>query len=180
MALFFITGAAGCGKSTICLALKSRGCVAYDTDEDGLSSWQHNQSGHIHPPTTINKEERTETFMQTHSWNASRQKLEKLAEQANDKAIFVCGVADNLEELLDVFTGVFVLVIDETTRKYRLETRTNSDMGRQPHELQYILKERDAMERLSKTNGFITIDATQPTKAIIDEILKHTNRKKSF
>jgi dephospho-CoA kinase len=37
MALIFITGISGAGKSTIAKELSRRGYEVYDTDEDGLS-----------------------------------------------------------------------------------------------------------------------------------------------
>ncbi len=171
MSLFFITGVSATGKSTLTHELRSRGYVAYDTDDDALSRWQHNQTGYIHPKSSVKADQRTEEFLAEHSWNVPREYIEKIADDAGDHEAFVCGVADNMAQLRDLFSGVFALIIDEATLRDRLANRTNNDWGKQPHELEQTLDvHKKALETYAKL-GYTTIDATQSTAKVADDIL---------
>lgn len=44
MALYFIYGVSGTGKTTLMHELRNRGKEAHDTDEDGISDWHDNQT----------------------------------------------------------------------------------------------------------------------------------------
>jgi adenylate kinase family enzyme len=171
MPLYFVTGLAGSGKSSICKELKSRGYEAYDTDDDGFSKWQDIKTGHIHPKSTVKKEDRTVEFLKNHRWNAPKQEVAALATRASDKPIFLCGVADNTKELLQLFDKVLALTIDDKTLTYRLQTRTDNDWGKQPHELRSTLEQNRLSKAFYKKNGYIIIDATQPFSSVVDEIL---------
>ena len=76
-----------------------------------------------------------------------------------------------IDGLLDLFVTVFALSIDENTLKHRLETRTNNDWGKQPHELQWSLEQLSYRQGFYKKAGFMTIDAMQPVKTVVDAIL---------
>ncbi len=173
MSLFFITGISGSGKSEVTRELKARSYEAYDTDDDGLAKWQNNETGYIHPKSSVKQESRTDDFLHSHSWNVSRQDVIKLAERAKDKPIFLCGVADNAHELLDLFSKVFALAIDGDTLKHRLETRTGNNWGKQPHELQWSLKQQESKNKAYRNAGFTIIDAAQPVRKVVDGILKN-------
>ena len=171
MPLFFVTGISGSGKSTVVHELRARGYEAYDTDDDGLSRWHNKQTGYIHPKSSIKKEDRTEEFINSHTWEVPRAEVEKLAQQAINKPIFLCGVSDNATKLVGLFKAVFALTVDEATLIHRLETRTNNEWGKQPHELEQTLSYQDYLNDLYKKMGFIEIDATQPVKTIADNLL---------
>jgi dephospho-CoA kinase len=172
MSLFFITGIAGSGKSAVWQELKSRGFEAYDTDEDGLAKWHNNHNGYVHPKSSVKPEQRTEEFLEIHSWKVPRQEIEELAGSATAKAIFLCGVASNESEIWDLFKAVFELIIDDDTLKHRLLTRTNNDWGKQPHELQKTLDEQHNTDQAQSKFDRIVIDATQSTEVVVDEILQ--------
>lgn len=175
MPLFFITGASGSGKSELTLGLRARGYEAFDTDDDALARWQHTDTGYIHPKSSVKSHQRTEQFLQEHSWNIPREFVEDIALKAKDKPVFICGVAHNIDQLKDLFSTIFALVIDEQTLRHRLATRTNNDWGKQPHELeQSLAAQREAMETYRRL-GYVTIDASQPKEAVIDSILQQVN-----
>ncbi len=172
MALFFITGVSGSGKSELSLALRARGYQAYDTDDDGLARWQNIASGYIHPKSSVKADQRTAEFLAQQRWIVPRQVIEDIGRQAGDKPAFICGVAHNIEELRDLFDAVFALVIDESTLRSRLAVRTNNDWGKQPHELaQSLADQREANETYGKL-GYVSIDARQPADEIVEIILK--------
>ena len=174
MPLFLITGTAGTGKSEVCQALKMRGYEAYDTDEDGLARWQHNKTGHIHPKSSVKAEQRTATFITEHSWNVPRVYFEDLINSSGDKPIFICGSLGNENKVRDLFKLVFALYVDEATLKQRLATRTSSDWGKQPHELEQTLRHHQAIYDRHKNLGDLIIDTSKSLNEVIDEILQDT------
>lgn len=175
MSLFLIAGSAGSGKSTVCRVLKERGFEAYDTDEDGLAKWQHNQTGYVHPKSSVKKEQRTPAFLAEHSWNVPRQEVEELAVRAEHKPIFLCGAIGNQDALRDLFAGIFMLYVDNETLLHRLATRTNNDWGSQPHERELTLQHNQYVYEAHKRLGSIIIDASRPVDAVADDIVEHVS-----
>ena len=172
MALFFVTGISGSGKSTVTNELKSRGYEAYDTDDDGLARWHNNNTGYIHPKSSVKKEDRTDEFLKIHSWIVPRSLVEDLAHRAGNKTIFLCGVAHNEDGIRGLFKAVFELTIDDKTLIRRLTTRTNNDWGKQPHELDQTLANQHNLEELYRKHNPILVDATQPIRIVVDNILE--------
>jgi adenylate kinase family enzyme len=175
MSLFFITGIAGSGKSTVQHELKSRGYEAYDTDDDGFAKWHNNQTDYIYPKSSVKKEDRTEEFLKIHSWKVPRAEVEELVSRAINKTIFLCGVASNEDELRDLFNAVFELIIDDETLIHRLTTRTNNDWGKQPQELKKTLESQHNADKLYRKHNPILIDATQPVDIVVDNIIEKAN-----
>lgn len=171
MGLYFITGNSGTGKSTVCLELRLRGFETLDTDDDALARWQNKQTGYIHPKSSVKSNQRTPDFLNEHAWNVPRQDIVALSSRAQDKDIFICGVANNIEELDDLFNTVFALVVDDDTLSNRLRTRENNDWGKQPHELEQSLAQQRVLSEQYRKLGYLTIDATQPPENVVDQIL---------
>lgn len=171
MPLIYITGISGSGKSSVCMELTKRGYTAYDTDEDGIAYFYHNETNQ---PVTerMSHEERTPEWRSQHTWKALRETVEKLADQAKDKPVFLCGVTNNdADELWDLFSQVFALTMDETTLKQRITERTNNDFGKNPHEFADLLRWQQTATEDYKKLGAILIDATQPIEDVANEIL---------
>ena len=173
MALFFVTGSSGAGKSQITIALRERGYEAYDTDDDALARWQNKSTSYIHPKSSVKAEMRTPEFLAEHDWNVPREYIGKLAENARNKPVFVLGVANNYDALRDLFAHTFALHIDDETMTYRLQTRTNNNWGKQPHELQQSLEAHQGTEERWNRLGYTIIDATQPVDNIVAEIVDY-------
>jgi guanylate kinase len=175
MSLFFITGVSATGKSSITHELRNRGNIAYDTDDDALARWQNNETGYIHPKSSVKPHDRTEEFLKNHSWNVPREFIEKIADENPDANVFVCGVANNMDQIRDLFSDVFALLIDEETLRHRIATRTNNDWGKQSHELQQTLDlHKNAAETYGKL-GYTMIDGSQSLGKVVDEILDKVN-----
>ena len=171
MALFFITGSAGSGKSHVTKELRARGYDAFDTDDDALARWQHKHTGYIHPKSSVKPEMRTPEFLAAHDWNVPREYIETIAENAHDKPVFILGVANNYNVLRDLFALTLALHIDDETMVQRLQTRTNNNWGKQPHELQQSLDAHQGAEERWHKLGYTIIDATQPLDRVVDHII---------
>lgn len=172
MPIFLITGSAGTGKSEVCRALKERDYEAFDIDDDGLARWQHNETGNIHPKSSVSAEQRTADFIKEHSWNVPTDYLAGLASSSGGRPIFICGSLGNEDKVRNLFKIIFALYVDEDTLVHRLASRSNNDWGKQPHELeQTLIAHRNSIKKYNKL-GYITIDADQPIKEVVKAILK--------
>lgn len=171
MSLFFITGVSATGKSSITRELRDRGYTAFDTDDDALARWQNNETGYIHPKSSVKSADRTKEFIDAHSWNVPREYIEKIANDNVDNTGFICGVANNIDQLKDLFSGIFALIIDEDTLRHRITTRTNNDWGKQAHELEQTLETHKAALETYNKLGYVIIDAGQALPNVVDDIL---------
>ena len=171
MSLYLVSGTAGTGKTSACNVLKQRGYEAYDTDDDGLARWQHNETRYIHPKSSVKPEMRTAEFLGQHSWNVPREHIENLTQEAKDHPIFVCGALGNESELHDLFKMVFALYVDDATLLHRLANRTTNDWGKQPQELERTMRYHHRIYDMHRQLGDFVIDASQPLEVIVDEIL---------
>jgi thymidylate kinase len=177
MPLYYITGISGSGKSTVLSELRHRDYEAYDVDEAGpaTAKWHNNVTGFIHPKSSVKKEARTPEFLANHSWKVPRQEVADLAEQAATKKVFLGGAIANESELQDLFSVMFALAIDDDTLKHRLLSRTNNDWGKNPHELDQTLAVNHELDERYKKFGYVVIDASQNTDAVVAQILSYVH-----
>ncbi len=171
MSLIFITGISGSGKSAVWQELKSRGYEAYDVDEDGLAKWHNNDTGYVHPKSSVKAHQRTPEFLASHSWKVPRNEVEELAKHAVDKNVYLCGVVANENELWDLFGKVIALTVDEDTLRHRIKSRTNNDFGKSEHEFEQIIGRQEDAKDSYKKFGHITIDATRPLDEVVDDVV---------
>jgi dephospho-CoA kinase len=171
MSLIFVTGISGSGKSAVWQELKARGYEAYDVDEDGMAKWHNNDTGYIHPKSSVKSHQRTPDFLAAHSWKVPRQEVEELAKQAKDKNIFLCGVVANEKEVWDLFGKVIALTVDEDTLKHRIQSRTNNDFGKSEHEFEQILGWQATVGEAYRKFGHVTLDATRPINQVVDDVV---------
>lgn len=171
MSLFLITGTSGTGKSAVCRVLKDRGYEAYDIDDDGLARWQNDQTGYIHPKSSVKPAQRTPEFIAAHTWVVPRERLEELARNSGDSPVFICGSLGSADRDRDLFEKMIALYVDDDTLVHRLTTRTSNDWGKQPHELEQSLRHHHAIYDTHRAMGGIVIDAAQPVENVVDDIL---------
>jgi dephospho-CoA kinase len=169
MPLFLVTGLPGAGKSTVNAELKARGYKSYDGDEDHLAKWYNIETG---LPVEVKIEECTPDFLLSHCRDISREIVKGLDSEAQNKSVFLCGDPENEAELNDLFSEVFALILDDETRNRRLAARTNNKWGKLPHEREYSEAFGKRWENIRHRLSYISIDATQPIKAIVDQILE--------
>ncbi len=173
MPLVYITGISGSGKSSVCAELKRRGYVAYDTDKDSIAFFYHNDTNE---PVVerVASEDRTPEWRATHTWKAKREDVERLAEEAKGKLIFLCGVTNNdADELWDLFDHVFALTLDEEGLRHRISSRTGNDFGKNPHEFADLLRWQQTASEDYKKLGATLIDATRPLNEVVDGIVQN-------
>jgi hypothetical protein len=140
---YLVEGLSGTGKSSVYEELIRRGYKAVSTDR----AWK------LHADPEV--------------WDEQRALSE--LERSKPDVLFVCGSSRNRARFLPYFTKVFNLRIDDDTMRRRLHERTNNDFGKQPEELELMLRLNRSDH---KPAGAIDVDATQPLDEVVDELLR--------
>jgi hypothetical protein len=140
-----VEGLSGAGKSSVYEELIRRGYKAISTDR----AWKRRDPDG------------------SSTWDY-QQAVSEL-ESPEPEVLFVCGSGRNRDSFLPYFTRIFNLRIDDDTMRRRLRERTNNDFGKQPEELELMLR----LNRSDvKPAGAIDVDATQPLDHVVDELLR--------
>jgi broad-specificity NMP kinase len=173
VALVFINGVPGTGKSAVCDELKRRGYLARDTDGDGFSAWRNKVTGE-YVTEHHDVEHRDQAFLDAHDWITDIDKVAALAEQARTegRTAYLFGSSSNEHEIWNVADQVYCLAVDDDTLRNRLLTRTNNDYGKSDIELQWCLEWNKVVPRQSESVGATVIDATPPVAHVADKLLR--------
>jgi hypothetical protein len=166
MRAFLVTRNPGSGKSSLAQELAGRGRQAIDADNDpNLSHWQDAAGNLVDGPRSPD-----ERWLRSHRrvWRRSRMQ-EVLA--GHDGTVFVCGIARNIDELLDLFDRVFLLHIDGPTQEARLITYDALHPSRSEAGRQEIRDGRAVFEAQMLRLCAIALDGTEQTGWVADQIL---------
>jgi hypothetical protein len=144
---YLVEGLSGAGKSSVYEELIRRGYKAISTDR----AWKH----------------RPDRDTAHSMWHEQRAVGE--LESPDPEVLFVCGSSRNRDRFLPYFAKVFNLRIDDDTMRRRLEERTNNDYGKEPEEVELMLRLNRSDQ---KPAGAIDVDATQPLDQVVDELLR--------
>lgn len=172
MSACLVTGNPGSGKSDLAAELSARGLVALDPDHDPqLSYWDDGCGGKVYledGPTTPDRQ-----WLQSHRWVWGRRRMEALLAE-DDAPIFVCGIALNIDEVVDLVDAVFLLEIDAGTQEARLASHDEQHPpGRGEAGRQQIRDGRLTFQAHMRGLGAVALDGTAPTPAVADELLAH-------
>lgn len=172
MPLFWVTGSAGTGKSSVSTALREKGYISYDVDNDGLARWTNLQTGFVHPKSSVKPEDRTLEFIKAHGWFVPRQTLEEAHKEAEGKIGFICGALDNYDDLSDLFSGIIALFVNDDILVSRLSTRSSREWGAQEHELRQTLERHHVVYDHWKSMGAVVIDSSSPLDQVVNEVIE--------
>jgi hypothetical protein len=165
VALVFVIGISGSGKSTVCNELTRRGYLARDSDS--FSRWRAKSTGEL-----VGPHERDDAFVEQHDWVIDIDEVAALAEAAGDGTAYLCGSASNEDEVWPFASQVICLAIDDDTLRERLRTRTTNDFGKSDYELGLCLEWNATAAEDNAAHGATVIDATQPLAVVVDEVLR--------
>jgi dephospho-CoA kinase len=173
MALFYVTGTPGTGKSTIQKALTRMGYEAHDLDESRFGGPYNKATDRlaIMPPV----DERTPQWFDAHEWRVSRSAVEALKENSKDKTVFICGTATTENLIWDLFDKIFYLNINEATLRSRIANRQDNDFGKTEHELERILERYHEAQKKLKDLNVIEIDANGSVDSVTSAIYETIN-----
>jgi dephospho-CoA kinase len=171
VALVYVTGISGAGKSAVCGELRRRGFEAHDTDQDENAVWVNRTTGQV--TAVAGADERSRPgWLEDQEWRVVPSKVQALAERADGRLVFLCGSTANEDEVWHLFSRVIYLAIDEQTLRDRLESRTSNDFGKAPKELEAILSWHQVGEADYLRFGAVVVNATLPLHEVVDKILE--------
>lgn len=170
MAIVLITGNPGSGKTELARALTRLGHTALDADE--IAHWESEDGAEVTAP-----EQQTAEWLQCHHWVWGRATLaaaiDEHAAQGGD--LFVCGIAIDQFELMDLFDIVFLLSLDDATQHQRLNTPANA--SRNAAQRAQIVAGRVVFEQQARAAGAVALDATKPTPVLAREVLQEVAQR---
>jgi len=86
--------------------------------------------------------------------------------------VFVCGIALNIHEVVDLFERIFLLRIDADTQEQRLLAYdTMNPPGRYEAGRQQSREGRPIFESQMLELGAVALDGTAPTSRVADQLL---------
>ena len=166
-----IAGCSGAGKSAVAAVLARRGLVAIDSDDDPFLARFVDPAGAVVAEAPAAPDL---AWLARHSWAWDPARLDELIRAAAPATLYVCGGADNQQEVADRFTQVFLLEIDEPTMLARIDARQDNDWGRIGDTREYLRRKLPELQDRLRASGAIPIDARQPLDQVADAILSHT------
>jgi hypothetical protein len=167
---FLVTGNPGSGKSALATELFRRGLRAIDPDHDPELSFWLDSAGH-RVDQASGPARPDEQWLGTHRWVWGRDRMREIL-AGPGQPVFICGIATNAGELLDLFDRVFLLRIDGPTQEARLDAHdADHPPGRSEAGRREIREGRPVFEAQLLRRGAIPIDATRPTTEVADELL---------
>ena len=166
MTVVLITGNPGAGKSELARELRRLGYATLDGDDiahyetaEGLPAGE--------PPT-----EMTDEWLHDHRWVWGRAAVAAATagHRSNEGHFFLCGIAMDQDELLDLIDVVFLLSIDEQTQVRRLDTPSNA--GRNAAQRRQIIDGRPVFEQQVRALGAVVLDGASPTSLLAARVLQ--------
>lgn len=169
MPLVYITGIETAGKTTACNELINRGFEAYDIDE-GIAHYYDKTSGE-QSEWLSSADQRTPEWHQRNAYMMDRAHVQRLADEAKNKLIFLCGTTQHDEVVLDLFDKVVYLYLDEPTLKQRMSNRLSTEFAFSTEEQVAVLSWHKSSEDGYRERGASMVDATLPVEQVADAIL---------
>lgn len=143
-----ITGNPGSGKTAMVAELTRLGYAAVDTDDE-VAGWASARDGR--------------------RWVWDRTRLEQVIRRhaPDGGLVFMCGIAMNQRDVLDVFKQVFLLSLDQETQISRLAASDDRDAASRER----ILEGLPVFEREMTAAGAAVLDGRLPTSVLAAHIL---------
>lgn len=167
MGKYLIAGPPGSGKSSVIRELQSKNITAYEADSyPGMTLLEDNNGNHVPWPSGA-------IDWKKYQWNWQLDVVRKMLE--TKKNVFIGGLTSNIEEISGAFDIIFLLMIDDEVQEKRILQRKDKDYGKDPKQLTGEFHYRSVLnERYAKFDNLLTIDATQPLKTVVEQILKNS------
>jgi Dephospho-CoA kinase len=164
MKAILITGNPGSGKTSLASELARRGCAVIDADD--LAGWETMSGEPAVEPVPA-----PDDWCLSHRWVWTRGRIEQAIRDRVHALpdVFVCGIATNQQDLLDLFDLVFLLTLDDQTQIERLDAPSNAH--RSAAERTQIIEGRPIFEAEMRAAGAITRDGRQSTPLLAVHIL---------
>lgn len=167
MALYFISGVSGTGKTTLAHELLHRGVRAYDMDNECVRMAKDED-------TVVSYED---AKLYGYRWIYPSNILYEHVQSALNTDIYLLGIVDNLEDVKSIAHEFIWMHIPKDTLIKRLADR-KKHYGKSERERELILRQYEDMNSSIDPTTFI-LDATRPVQEIANDPLIHTTPKYS-
>lgn len=168
MRKILITGIQGAGKTTVSVELAKKGCPNLDSDD--ISRWVDANGILL---TSKRPDNPSAAWLRSHAWIMDRAKLDVFFDQTIGYSAVLCGLSWDQKEYYSIFDTIILLSADEPTIRRRLARRdSTNEFGKQPDELQFILKRCSLFQANAITAGAVEVDAQQPLETVIRQIIQ--------
>lgn len=162
MALCWVAGLSGTGKSTIVRELQQSGDLAWDADD--FSFWRDRQTNERvdSPPGG-----RPAGWLARYAWVIDPTQVRRCRSTAEGRVGYLAGGSENEADVWDLFHTVVYLVADDDTIRRRLTARTENDFGKSDEELAMVLGWNAVLEAHYRNAGALVIDAGKPLPEVV-------------
>jgi hypothetical protein len=149
--LVWCTGLPGAGKSTLCRLLAGGPVFVQDADEDAYSRrrWRRGRGVGWVPDAV-------ELDWTAQEWALDVERVAALRGLPYEVGVLF-GIVGNEREARHLFDAVTFLDASPATLVHRLRTRTGNDYGRQPDELDDVLRWSKGARRLHERRGDVVV-----------------------
>ena len=152
MAVVFVTGMSGTGKSAALAELAQRGHRVADTDYGGYSEEVRS----------------SDAGGWEHLWREDR--IEALLDEADDGVLFVSGCVANQERFYPRFDAVVLLTAPENVILERVTARESNPFGKSDVERERILADLANVEQPLSAGATAEIDTRAPLDDVVAEL----------
>lgn len=180
MAITFITGAPGAGKTTIANELLNRGFNVYDTDDPertGIAGWHDLATGSY--IAGFNELEVTEELLQTTTWRLTDRALTDFRNRAINERIYLSGRLRDATPIIAVSKFLVFLVTQPEAIEQRLTLRSQLpnqvEWGRETWQIKRSIDVNREIEDEYRMLGAIMISTNREPKLIVDDIISQTS-----
>ncbi len=168
-----LCGVSGTGKSTLCGTLSEMGYKATDLEEiPGLYTMYDTATGEAMLDTVWNNDD--PEIVKRMKWMCDLKMLAGILENEEGDIAFYAGSAENITEMMSLFTKVFVLTAPESVIRHRLATRTSNDFGRVEAVQDMVIGWKDWFEENAQDHGAVLVDSERPLEIVATEIITLT------
>jgi broad-specificity NMP kinase len=152
VAVVFVTGMSGVGKSSALAELARRGYRTVDTDYDGWSE-------HVALADASGSEQ---------LWREDR--IEVLLSECAEGALFISGTVSNQVKFYPRFDAIVLLSAPLDVLLQRVTSRDTNDYGKSDDERREIVHYVATIEPLLRAGATVEVDTQRPLVDVVDEL----------
>jgi AAA domain len=179
MAINFITGAPGSGKTAVTTEMLGRGYNVYDTDDPnitGMAGWHNLQTDEY--IAGFNELPLTEDLLRTHVWRLTDRALSDFERRGAKELIYLCGRLREPESVIAISQKIVFLTVSAETLADRLRQRAATpgevEWGREEWQIDRSIWVNEEIESQYRQMGAFMLDAEQPVRKVVDEVVRQT------
>ena len=182
MAINFITGAPGSGKTAVTGEMSARGYNIYDTDDPnhtGMAGWHNLTSGDY--VAGFNELPVTDDLLANHTWRLTNKAFNDFRQRGTTENIYLCGRIRDAKSVIEASRHIVFLTVLGETIEERIAIRSEMpgvvEWGREPWQVKRSIEVNKVIEEEYRNIGAIMIDANQPLVDVVNDIITKTNQE---